>query len=82
MDNSYPEVRRYPATVPADARSNGWRAGERRTLDRHLADQPGDGRRWLDVLGDESARRPPCGGRCERFGAKGCHSPRCRVGGQ
>jgi hypothetical protein len=80
MYDSGREVRRE--ITPAYVWQNGRETIERQTPDRLGAPGDGDGRRWLDALGDGSARALPCGGRCERFGAQGCHSSRCRVGGQ
>ena len=71
MDDSYAASRNRP--IVADPPSHEPELGEL------LADEPGD-TRWLDVVGDERARAAPCGGRCQRFGVQGCHSPRCWVG--
>jgi hypothetical protein len=84
MYDSYREVRTYPEVIPAKARKNGRETIERHALDRLLADQSGDDCGWVPYVPSEDgpARRPPCGGRCERFGVQGCHSPRCCVGAE
>ena len=73
MYDSDREAHRYPAMLPPEQRNDGL-----------AARPPGDdGDRTPDLLGeDPPARRPPCGGSCERFGVQGCHSPRCCGGGQ
>jgi hypothetical protein len=83
MNDSYPGARRDLAILPPEARTNGSELLGPHPLEHDLASEPGDGgRQWLDVLTDQLARALPCGGRCERFGSEGCHSRRCRVGGQ
>jgi hypothetical protein len=83
MPDSYRKARPHPAIMSPKARDNGREPRERNAVDRHLTGQRGDDHgRSLDMLDAEPVRALPCGGRCERFGVQGCHSPRCRVGGE
>jgi hypothetical protein len=83
MYESYSEARDRGVTLAADALESVRRTIEHRARDRAVAGRSG-GSGLLDVLGEEepTSGRPPCGGRCARFGVQGCHSPRCRVGGE
>jgi hypothetical protein len=83
MYESYSEARDRGATLAAEVSESVRRTIEHRARDRAFAGGSG-GSGLLDVLGEDELRsaRPPCGGFCERFGAQGCHSPRCRVGGE
>jgi hypothetical protein len=77
------EARDRRATLAAEVSESVRRTIEHRARGRTVAGRSG-GIGPLDVLGEGEPRsaRPPCGGFCGRFGAQGCHSPRCRVGGE
>lgn len=81
MYDTYREVWRHRVVLPGEARKHGREMIERPALDHLLAAGPGgDDEPMLDMLSeDQPARRPPCGGSCQRFGVQGCHSPRCCV---
>ncbi len=83
MYESYSEARDRGATLAAEASESGRRTIERRAGDRAVAGRSG-GSGLLDVVGEDEPMRatPPCGGCYARFGVQGCHSPRCRVGGE
>jgi hypothetical protein len=84
MYDTYREVWRHRAVLPGEAWMHGREMIERPALDHLVAGPPGDDdETLLDVLGEgQPARVPPCGGRCQRFGVQGCHSPRCCVGAE
>jgi hypothetical protein len=83
MYDIYREVWRHRAVLPGEAWKHGRELIERHALDHLGAGSPGDREPMLDMLGEgQPARRPPCGGSCQRFGAQGCHSPRCCVGAE
>jgi hypothetical protein len=68
MYDTYREIWHHRAVMPGEAR-------------KHVAGPPcDDDEPMLDMLSEgQPARRPPCGGSCQRFGVQGCHSPRCCV---
>jgi len=81
MYDIYRQVWRHRAVLPGEARKHGRKMIEPQALDHLIAGPPGDhDEPMLDLLGEgPPARRPPCGGGCQRFGVQGCHSPRCCV---
>lgn len=83
MYESYSEARERGAMLAAETPKSGRATIEHRARDRAVAGGSG-GSGLLDALGEDqpTSARPPCGGCCERFGGQGCHSPRCRVGGE
>jgi hypothetical protein len=80
MYDSYRDVRRR-AVLPGETWTHGREMIERHGLDHLVVGPPGEHEPMLEMLReDQPASRPPCGGRCERFGVQGCHSPRCLAG--
>ena len=83
MYDIYGEVCQRRAVLPGEAWKHGRELIERHALDHLVAGSPGEHEPMLDTLSeDQPARRPPCGGSCQRFGVQGCHSPRCCVGAE